>query len=221
MSSFSKFSNPYLPIGDSHNDGLDYVVARLGSNPNIEKVVELSSEYLQTVAGETTKASFALYYQLVSRIINENVSSPFSETLSSTDMNAQAISFIGNALAISDALTYPQILKRLESIESAIALSTLTQEEKTYPLLFVAVAKASVSYWIRQVDNPESPWIPYLPSGEDMQTFRWPWREDASGAVSGAIGGALGGPGGVASGALLGAIGGAIGASVAAAIFPD
>lgn len=221
MSSFSKFSNPYLPIGELHNAGLNYVVAGLPAEPTIEDVNRLVSEYLQTVTSETTRIMFSLYYQLVSIVINENISVPFGEVLKKAEINPVAISFIENILSIEETLSYEQILRRIKNVETSIALSELSQADKAYPFLFVAVAKASVTYWVRQIADPESPWIPFLPEGETMETFKWPWKEDAEGAIAGAIGGAIGGAitgPGVGISALAGAIGGAVGASVASAI---
>jgi len=77
-----------------------------------------------------------------------------------------------------------------------------------------------LEYWVAELSNPASPWIPF----GGGQTARWPWREDGKGAVEGAVAGAtvaaLDG-GNVLHGALVGAVAGGVAASVTAFFFRD
>lgn len=145
---------------------------------------------------------------------------PFQEFLREAKISKEGICFINEIQNISPDFDFPTTLKVLTNIESNILTSEMTEQEKQFPLICVAVAKSSVEYWIKQINDPKSLWTPFV---GDPKAFKWPWKSDANGAVAGAIGGAIGGVvgglGGVLIGGLLGAIGGAIGASVADALF--
>jgi len=223
MKNVKQISNPYREVGILHNEGLDYVIKNL--NPKepviIEKIVELTAQYLQIVKNSSNKSDLALYYEFVATTINGLNQIPFQEFLREAKITKEGICFINDIQNISPDFDFPTTLKVLTNIEANILTSEMTEQEKQFPLICVAVAKSSVEYWIKQINDPKSAWIPFV---GDPKAFRWPWRSDANGAVAGgiggAIGGAVGGLGGVLIGGLLGAIGGAIGASVADALFP-
>lgn len=223
MKNVKQISNPYREVGILHNEGLDYVIKNL--NPKepvtIDKVVELTAQYLQTVKNSSNKSDLALYYEFVATTINGLNQIPFQEFLREAKISKEGVCFINDIQNISPDFDFPTTLKVLTNIESNILTSEMTEQEKQFPLICVAVAKSSVEYWIKQINDPKSAWIPFV---GDPKAFRWPWRSDANGAVAGgiggAIGGAVGGLGGVLIGGLLGAIGGAIGSSVADALFP-
>jgi len=223
MKNAKQISNPYQEVGILHNEGLDYVIKNL--NPKepvtIEKIVELTAKYLQTVKNSSNKSDLALYYEFVATTINGLNQIPFQEFLREEKISKEGVYFINDIQNISPDFDFPTTLKVLTNIESNILTSEMTEQEKQFPLICVSVAKSSVEYWIKQINDPKSAWIPFV---GDPKAFRWPWRSDANGAVAGGIGGAiggvLGGIGGVLIGGLLGAIGGAIGTSVADALFP-
>lgn len=162
-----------------------------------------------TVKNTIAKSDLAFYYEFIATTINGLNQIPFQEFLREAKVSKEGVCFINDIQNISPDFDYPTTLKVLNNIETNILSSDMTEQEKQFPLLSVAVAKSSVEYWIKQINDPKSAWIPFV---GDPKAFRWPLRSDANGAVSGGIGGAIGG--------LLGAIGGAIGASVADALFP-
>lgn len=223
MKNVKQISNPYREVGILHNDGLEYVIKNLNPKETvtIDRIVELTAQYLQTVKNSSNKSDLALYYEFVATTINGLNQIPFQEFLREAKISKEGICFINDIQNISPDFDFPTTLKVLTNIESNILTSEMTEQEKQFPLICVAVAKSSVEYWIKQINDPKSAWIPFV---GDPKAFRWPWRSDANGAVAGgiggAIGGAVGGLGGVLIGGLLGAIGGAIGASVADALFP-
>ncbi|MCC7333222.1 MAG: hypothetical protein IT232_11520 [Flavobacteriales bacterium] len=222
MKNSKQISNPYREVGILHNEGLDYVIKNL--NPKepvtIERIIELTGQYLLTLKNSTSKSDLALYYEFVATTINGLNQIPFQEFLREAKISKEGICFINEIQNISPDFDFPTTLKVLTNIESNILTSEMTEQEKQFPLICVAVAKSSVEYWIKQINDPKSLWIPFV---GDPKAFKWPWKSDANGAVAGAIGGAIGGVvgglGGVLIGGLLGAIGGAIGASVADALF--
>lgn len=222
MKNPKQISNPYRKVGVLHNEGLDYVIKNL--NPNepstIERIIELTGQYLLIIENSSSKSDLAVYYEFVATIINELNQIPFQEFLREAKISKEGICFINEIQNISPDFDYPTTLKVLTNIESNILASEMTEQEKQFPLICVAVAISSVEYWIKQISDLKSLWIPFV---GDPIAFKWPWKSDANGAVAGAIGGAIGGVvgglGGVLIGGLLGAIGGAIGVSVADALF--
>lgn len=223
MKKFPWRSNPYWQVGILHNDGLDFVIKHLypKEQVTIEKVIELVSEYLQSIKNANTKYDLAVYYEFIATTINGLNQISFQEFLKEAKVTKEGVCFINDIQNVSPDFDYPTILKVLSNIEFNIFNTDMTDQEKQLSLLSIAVAKSSVEYWIRQMNDPKSNWLPFI---GNIQEFRWPWRADASGAVSGAIGGAIGGavggPGGAVIGGILGGIGGGIGASVAEALFP-
>ncbi|MBV6462402.1 MAG: hypothetical protein HJHJAOHD_02551 [Flavobacteriales bacterium] len=221
MKNSKQISNPYREVGRLHNEGLDYVIKNLNPKEQvtIEKIIELTGQYLLTIKNNTSKADLALYYEFVATTINGLNQIPFQEFLREAKISKEGICFINDIQNISPDFDLPTTLKVLTNIEANILTSEMTEQEKQFPLICVGVAISSVGYWIKQINDQKSLWIPFV--GEPS-AFRWPWKKDAEGAIAGgiggAVGGAVGGLGGVLIGGLLGAIGGAIGASVASAI---
>jgi len=201
------------PIGILHNDGLDFIINNLDPTDPvvIEKIIELTSQYMQNTTDKITKLDFAFYYNLIATNINRLNQIPFDEILKESKISNEALCYIKEILNISNDFDYITTLKVLLNIEANILNSELTEQERELPLVSVAVAKSSVEYWIIQINETESLWTPFV--GDPVE-FAWPWKSDAKGAISGAIGGVLEGPAGILIGSLLGAIA----ASVADAI---
>lgn len=221
MKNSKQISNPYREVGLLHNEGLGYLIENLNPNVpvNIEKIIELTGQYLLKITNSTSKSELACYFEFVATTINKLNLIPFYEFLREAKVTKEGICFINEIQNISPDFDLPTTLKVLTNIESNILISEMTENEKQFPLICVAAAKSSVEYWITQINDPNSLWIPFV--GDPIE-FKWPWKSDANGAIAGAIGGAiggvLGGPSGILIGGVLGAIGGAIGASVADAL---
>ena len=213
MNNTKQISNAYREIGVLHNDGLDFIINNLDPTDPfvIEKIIELTSQYMQNTTDKITKLDFAFYYNLIATNINRLNQIPFDEILKESKISNEALCYIKEILNISNDFDYITTLKVLLNIEANILNSELTEQERELPLVSVAVAKSSVEYWIIQINETESLWTPFV--GDPVE-FAWPWKSDAKGAISGAIGGVLEGPAGILIGSLLGAIA----ASVADAI---
>ncbi len=213
MNNTKQISNAYREIGVLHNDGLDFIINNLDPTDPvvIEKIIELTSQYMQNTTDKITKLDFAFYYNLIATNINRLNQIPFDEILKESKISNEAWCYIKEILNISNDFDYITTLKVLLNIEANILNSELTEQERELPLVSVAVAKSSVEYWIIQINETESLWTPFV--GDPVE-FAWPWKSDAKGAISGAIGGVLEGPAGILIGSLLGAIA----ASVADAI---
>ena len=213
MNNTKQISNAYREIGVLHNDGLDFIINNLDPTDPvvIEKIIGLTSQYMQNTTDKITKLDFAFYYNLIATNINRLNQIPFDEILKESKISNEALCYIKEILNISNDFDYITTLKVLLNIEANILNSELTEQERELPLVSVAVAKSSVEYWIIQINETESLWTPFV--GDPVE-FAWPWKSDAKGAISGAIGGVLEGPAGILIGSLLGAIA----ASVADAI---
>lgn len=216
MENTKQISNPFREIGVLHNEGLDFVIKGLKPREvTIEKILKLTGEYLLKIEDSSKKSDLAANCQAVASTINQINQVSFEEILRETKVTREALCFINEIDNISGDFDFPTTLKIIENIEVNILLSEMTEKEKQIPLLFSAVAKSSVQYWIEQINDKKSAWIPFL--GDDLERVRWPWKKDGLGALAGGAAGAI--TGGV-TGGLLGALGGALGASIAEVLFP-
>ena len=208
-----QISNPNREIGILHNEGLDFIINNLDPDEpvDIERINELTSQFMQNTTEKTSKLDFAIYYNLSATNLNRLNHIPFDEILKESKISNEDLCYIKEILNISDDFDYTTTLKVLINIESNILNSEMTEQERELPLVCAAVAKSSVAYWIKQINETESLWTPFV--GDPVE-FAWPWKSDAKGAISGAIGGVLEGPAGILIGSLIGAIA----ASVADAI---
>lgn len=217
MSENKQLSNPYRKMGTIHNAGLDFLIGNLKPKEvTIEKIIDNIGLFMEKVNDTESKIDFATYCGTVVSAINRNNQVPFDEILRELKVTKEGRCFINDILNVSEDYDYPTALKVVENIELNILTSEMTQEERQYPLIMVAIAKSSIEYWIKQINDKKSPWIPFVEGG-DLARRKWPWKSDARGGtalgISGLVtGGWLGG--------LLGGIGGAIGFSVSDFFFP-
>lgn len=207
-------TNPFRKVGLLHNEGLDSVINNLSpDNVDVEKVLAQTSKYLLEIDESSKKLDFALHYAATGTAVNGVEQIPFAEMMKTAEMSEKAICFMQAMDNISEDTGYEATLKIIENTEANILASDLSEEERKFTLMYAAVAKASVEYWIVQLADKKSAWAPFIEGG-DIAARQWPWKKDARGAVTGAIGGLITG-----GGVILGAIGGAIGASVAGWLF--
>jgi len=231
----SSLTNPYDAVGYAHNAGLDYILSKNtpADKIDIKKVIDLTSKFMVSVKDTEIKPdkvslldiNYIRFYEFVSGNINAFINVDIEEYYRDAKMNKTQICYINDVLNVSDNLDleYEKTLGILLNIENTILNSELTEREKQYPLITVAVAKYSVQYWINQINDPKSKWIDFVGGSGDLAKFKWPWRADGAGAAGGAISGGVsgavsGGPIGALIGAAAGALGGAIGNSVRVAI---
>lgn|SRR5690554_3417255 len=217
MDNNKQISNPYRKIGVLHNEGVSFVIKTLTPKEvTIEKIIDSTGQYIEKINKTTKPSDLALYCESIGLTINKLNQVPFEEVVRELKISKEGICFMKSIYDVSEDFDYPTALKIVENIEHNILNSEMTQEERLYPLLMVAVSKSSINYWIEQISDKKSPWIPFL--GEDLARIKWPWKEDGFGAVGGAATGAIGGG---LIGGIIGAVGGAIGWSVAHALFPE
>jgi ferritin-like protein len=125
MKNEKQISNPYRAVGILHNEGLDYVIKNLNSKEpvTIDKIVELTAQYLQTVKNNSNKSDLALYYEFVATTINGLNQIPFQEFLREAKISKEGVCFINDIQNISPDFDFPTTLKVLTNIESNILTS--------------------------------------------------------------------------------------------------
>ena len=237
MDENAKKVNPYRILGKLHNEGMDYVIGRISSKDKkdirIEEIIEVVSEYLLTIYKENQKIpesstiELSVHYELVSKVLNKYRNLSLGEIIKPSDisLSEEAKSYLSQL----DNLNLEEAdiaLSKMKDIENNVLSSSLPDIEQQHPLIFIAIAEASIEY-MRQEEakKTNSLWSKFT-----YQLKNFPWKTDGKGAVGGAItagvkaglgGGALGGPLGIGIVVGIGAVGGAIGSSVQAIIFPS
>ena len=216
--------NPYDALGKVHNEGLDYVVARLNpeEETKYERVVELVSQYLVAISKDephtddcnSNTNGFMYGYVAVGKAMNLIATPSVDDITNEAGFNPTQKGFINAILNVSDerAIDFEGTLKILQNIEEQILNSGLTPEEMEVPLITASISKYSVKYFMDHINDLDGKWKFFIE--DDIAKFKWPWKADGKGAIGGALGGVTSGPGGV----VIGAIGGALGSSVAAAL---
>lgn len=222
--------NPYEFIGIAHNEGLDYVVNNLPSDPTptIDVIIRLVSDYACRQLRPDESYSKTEFYAMTSIVsysiihLNE-IKSAYHEA----NLNERQIIFLERMLCVNPYVRLESQREFYRQVEGEIFAYPMSYKEKELLLIASSVGKHSSEYWENNYNNAKSPWQRWFPAanqtGTPLAKKSWP-REDAKGAVAGAIGGAiagsplLGGPG-VVIGGIGGAIGGGIGASVADVLF--
>lgn len=129
-------------MGILHNEGLDYVIKNL--NPKepvtIDKIVELTAQYLQIVKNSSNKSDLTLYYEFIATTINGLNQVPFQEFLREAKISKEGVCFINDIQNISPDFDLPTTLKVLTNIESNILTSEMTEQEKQFLLSYYSAA---------------------------------------------------------------------------------
>lgn len=221
--------NPYRILGKFHNEGMDYVIERILNKDirgiSIEEIVELVSEYLSNIYKENSKIDLAINYEIISKVLNKYKQLTLEEILKLSDitLSEKAISYL-KQLDDLDLENPDAASQKMKEIEQDILNSDLSVNEQQYPLVFIAVAEASIEYMNKEKEKENnSLWSKFT-----YQLKIFPWKSDGIGAVGGlvnksifgSIGFLLGGPIVSVISVGVGAVGSGIVASVKDIIFP-
>lgn len=219
--------NPFERIGMLHNEGLDYVIKNLSSEPDINEVIRIVSEYGCSLLrpDRTFSESEVL---VVSSIVGYSIVhlNDIQSVYKNSNLKEIQIVFLEKLLCINPYVKLENQYEEYRKIEYEIFAYPMPYKDKELLLIASAVGKHSAQYWTSIMNNPKSRWHKFLTSpnhpGYPLAKKTWT-KEDAKGAVSGAINGGAagigGGIGGVLAGAAIGAVTGAVGSSVASALF--
>ncbi len=223
MNDLKNIVNPYLSIGDLHNQGLDFIGQNLLSFEKIPNktniLITLSSNFVSrtNIFGNVSlnnleaTASYAMDYVLLDKYPK--------------GFTQEQLIYAKKAEAIFDSYENPfdnfdLINQEIDIQVKDVINSNLTENEQIPILSGLAVAKFSLYYWNEQISNPKSYWAQI----NDLQAIQnpnlklnWPkinWgkvlKADVKGAIAGFIRDFLG-----ANAALTGTITGAIANSAA------
>ncbi|GAB3733213.1 hypothetical protein GCM10027594_14950 [Hymenobacter agri] len=213
--------NPYLEIGNIHNQALNWIAGQLGAPavPETNKIVELVLAWYVTQVPEATPEQRAGFYALTASGMNYAQQYSVDELCQLAKLSEQATDFITKACALTGEFSW--IISQLNELTTQALDADLSENDKPYTLLTLAIALKSAEYGLQQQElGSESPWSGY-------GNRAWPWSADAHGGLAGAIGGAIAGAiagvaGGFAGifvgfvgGGIIGGYSGAIGESVA------
>lgn len=216
-----------INIGQSHNDGLDYICKSLNFSTNkstdslLDNVRRCANSFL------TEKFENEINAQIISIQNNEsaisNIRSNYQEfghaniesvwfakdTNELSEKQKELLSILANALDTNDLQT---VLTACQSVKCRVT-NECGEEEKAIMYCAIDICIASSQYWSENIDN----WV-QLFGVQGNRWFNWGSlpKSDIAGGIGGAIGGAIVGGG---AGAVPGALGGAVGTSATDAIY--
>lgn len=80
------------PIGILHNEGLDFIINNLDPDEtvDIERINELTSQFMQNTTEKTSKLDFAIYYNSSATNLNRLNHIPFDEILKESKISNEA-----------------------------------------------------------------------------------------------------------------------------------
>ena len=218
--------NPYLEVGNIHNQALDWVASQLHA-PEVlptDKLIELVTNWYVTQVPELTPEQKAGFYALTAMGMNYTQRYSVAELCQVAKLSDQATSFITQACVLAGG--FPEIIAQLNSLNVQALAADLSDNDQSYTLLTLAIALKSAEYGqLQQTLGDKSPWSGY---GYGIGNRAWPWSADAHGGLAGAIAGAIGGVAGgflgifagFVGGGIIGGYSGAIGESIATAVGP-
>ncbi len=207
--------NPLSWYGEKHNEALDWGFQQIpyGSITRATAIGMAADFAIQADPGDDYTP--AVRHQLVALIEKSHTDYDHmstAEVLDSLDalyLNPIQRSYMERTLAAIDQVAADPVgaVAELASIESAILTSSLAEDERAVPLMFVAVVKHSADYWLGYSG-------PGLPVGTgEMERRQSALARDGRGCLTGTLTGlAGGGLGGFLVGSFLGPAGSAAGA---------
>lgn len=188
METIKLIGNPYKRVAELYNLGVNYVITNLTVDEvSTDSIIKETCNYLQQISDVNMEINSAVNYAFISSTINKLEQESLSEVLKHVKLTEKSVCLINSMLHISDDTDYPTTLKFVENIEQNILFAEISESEKQLPLLFAAVAKSSLEYWIAQVEKGVmSPWSAFVTTaGTTMQEAKWAWKEGGQGALAG------------------------------------
>jgi|GEM_PF-5070137 len=175
--------NLYKGIAQLHNEGVHYVITKISqeSEPSREQILGAVCEYLQ-MTGQLSKVDSAISYASLASLLNKKCALD-SEKIKELDISKQSKEYLKTLLSLSTLRKdIAETRHQLQKIEQEILNSDMTGKDSAYPLLFIAIAEASIELWAKEEKKKKSLW------GKLKRVLkRIPWKADAKGAVEAAI----------------------------------
>lgn len=175
--------NPYKAIAQLHNEGVHYVITKISqeSEPSREQILGAVCEYLQ-MTGQLSKVDSAINYASLASLLNKKCALD-SEKIKELDISKQSKEYLKTLLSLSTLRKdIAETLHQLQKLEQEILNSDMTGKDSAYPLLFIAIAEASIELWAKEEKKKKTLW------GKLKRVLKHiPWKADAKGAVEAAI----------------------------------
>lgn len=170
-------ANPYSQnVAIIHNGGLDYLGARINpiwfnSSSYYVAVEDTVNNFLQDTGVEVSGMSFSAMSDTMATFLeNHTMLQGDSVALALgriSPLEKNYLDQIANLFDSVDIYDSSTFIGRVIQCEADVNSDTLAHNEQCYILTVAAVGKASFYYWGAQIQNPASPWHPYLHSAHD------------------------------------------------------
>lgn len=175
-------TNPYKKIAELHNKGLEYLIKKkaikTAKRLSKEQIIEIICEFFKEMSGQNSAVDEAINYSILIELLNKNVD---ENSLKELELSEPAYKIIKDLLAINSD-NEQVILKKIEELEKEVFNSNFNTRDKSYTLLLLAIAEASVKYWTKEISKGDSIWSRVLGKVKLI-----PWKADVKGAANALI----------------------------------
>ena len=237
--------NPYNYMGETHNEGLDYILEGIqnlsnsGVNASFDEFsIQVSNSYnefcVNNIEGyDGISISYKCNFAEMSSVFLNSRGTLLDSIIANSELSEKQKEYLEKIPALFvDFDEYTELSDSLNTLSSLVQADTeLSEEEKLITLGSYSVALSSYEYWVSNFDE----WINVINTALDLELDANDFTEDEirnialsdvagglGGGIGGAIWGALVGPAGAGAGAVIGGgsglVTGAIGGSVTCAI---
>ena len=207
----SKFENPLDFIGQTHNQGLEYIFKNIETSSNGLKsarnkeaqLVSLTNDFLKTLPKESILYNSKLDYKLLGNSMSQKIfdsklkSASIQLSLEQRDFVDELKDLIKKSIKKKK---FEQIFEDVSKLEERVWNSNMNDDEKYIVLVATSVGKYSLNFWSQKKMKKNN--IPRLKSAttEDDGWFDedayYEWVNDAvnadiDGSITGAIGGGI------------------------------
>ncbi len=172
--------NPYIFIGELHNEILDYVISQTPTNPpEITQMADLISDYYAANYASTNNIiEKSKMYSFLMNYYNELNGLTYSElksfAMSRNGVSPYARKFIDNTFIDYSSFTIDTLIDFYGTLQDDVISNTdVTNEMKQFPFFCTAIGIKSAEYWKYQYDN-NTDWYPFIsasPKGANLADF--------------------------------------------------
>ncbi len=214
----SKFINPLDFIGETHNQGLEFIFKNLeasgnglkSAQNNEAKMIYLTNDFLKTLPKESILFNSKIDYKKLGNSMFHKISDSRLKS-ASVELSAEQRNYIDELkVAIKNNIkrkSFNQIFEDVSKLEERVWNSNMNDNEKYIVLVATSVGKYSSNFWPEKKMKKNN--IPRLKSAstEDDWLYEEAWFDWLGGAVNADIEGSITG---AISGGIIGGIWGSV-----------
>ena len=228
---YNQRNNPFMDVGQIHNDGLDDIVTHLTGDFFIPVI---AADYI--VANYTTYVPYAKQSVLPMAVLGSNMAVDAKNSIEGLDLNGGDNMYVQKALSLIECfppsvsantveksyaifgdnnsetmdLYQQQFLTKTNDLLNSILDSGLPAEQQILPLVAHSVLMGSYRYWQKVYfnDGGSNAWYAYITNIiADIKDINWRQviMQDIKGALAGAVAGGLNNPDNLNGGITIGA----------------